>query len=106
MPERVTRQLLNVLDVFLEDPTRELYGLEVMEAARITSGTLYPILHRLAADGWITRTRDAPSERGGAGRRLYRLTPTGRLHAIELLEERLVRKRGRRRKAAFRPKVQ
>ena len=38
-------------------------------------GTLYPVLSRLRAKGWVT-TYDEPSESGPA-RRYYRLTPAG-----------------------------
>jgi PadR family transcriptional regulator len=105
VPERITRQLLSVLEAFLEDPASDLYGLEIMESAHVSSGTLYPILHRLAEEGWIVRTRDAPSDRGGPGRRMYRLTPTGRLRAIEVLDERGLLSR-RLKTKVFKPGVQ
>src|SRR5580765_1489401 len=96
VPERITRQLLAVLEAFMDDPSRDLYGLEIMELAHISSGTLYPILHRLVDDGWILRACEAPSGRGGPARRMYRLTAAGRLHAIELFEERGLSKRHRK----------
>jgi DNA-binding PadR family transcriptional regulator len=86
MPERVTRQLLAVLEVFMADPTREWYGLELMDAASLKSGTLYPLLHRLTTDGWLVRTRDVPSTAGGPGRCLYRLTAAGEGAAAPLLD--------------------
>lgn len=85
MPERITKPLLSVLATIAGDPRREWYGLELMEAAGLSSGTLYPILHRLVSDGWLVRTRDAPSDAGGTGRRMYRLTGTGALAVDELL---------------------
>ncbi|MDQ3935870.1 MAG: PadR family transcriptional regulator [Actinomycetota bacterium] len=92
MPERITRQLLAVLEAMMADPGREWYGLELMDATRLSSGTLYPILHRLVSDGWLTRTRDAASTVGGSGRRLYRLTSVGELAAAEALERRRTRR--------------
>ena len=77
MPRRITKQLLALLDVLTDDPTREWYGLELMEATGLSSGTLYPLLHRLVADGWLVRTQEKPSDKGGASRRLYRLTAIG-----------------------------
>jgi DNA-binding PadR family transcriptional regulator len=77
MPRRITKQLLALLDVVTDDPTREWYGLELMAATGLSSGTLYPLLHRLVADGWLVRTQEKPSEKGGASRRLYRLTAVG-----------------------------
>jgi PadR family transcriptional regulator PadR len=88
MPARVTPTLLALLDQMMEDPAREWYGLELMAATGLQSGTLYPLLHRLVDDGWLERTRDAPSEEGGTSRRLYRLTGQGALSAPRLLAER------------------
>ena len=85
MPQRITKTLLRVLAAFADDPSREWYGLELIEAAGISSGTLYPILHRLVDDGWLVKTRDIASETGGSGRRLYKLTGVGAVAATELL---------------------
>jgi PadR family transcriptional regulator PadR len=88
MPQRITNQLLAVLIAFLAEPEGEWYGLELMERAGLSSGTLYPILHRLLDDGWLVRTRDVPSEIGGGGRRLYKLTGVGAAAAADVLESR------------------
>ena len=37
---RITEQLVRVLDVLLDDPTSEHYGLAVANAAGLRSGTL------------------------------------------------------------------
>lgn len=104
MPERITKQLLAVLEVFIGDPGREWYGLEVMNGAKLSSGTLYPILHRLVEDGWLLRTRDVASEAGGPGRRLYQLTGVGEKAATELLASR--RPRPQRAPVRLRPRTQ
>jgi DNA-binding PadR family transcriptional regulator len=70
------------------DPTSEWYGFDLMEAARVSSGTLYPILHRLVGDGWLERIGDSPSDRGGTARRMYRLTGVGIRSADALLAAR------------------
>ncbi len=88
MPERITEQLLDALEVLLADPGREWYGLEIMERSELSSGTLYPILHRLVLDGWLLRTRDVESESGGPARRLYRLSGSGEQAAEQLLADR------------------
>jgi PadR family transcriptional regulator PadR len=77
MPERITKTLVTLLKALLDDPTREWYGLELIDATGMSSGTLYPLLHRLTAEGWLERTRDIASDTGGTGRRLYRLTGIG-----------------------------
>jgi PadR family transcriptional regulator, regulatory protein PadR len=94
VPERITKQLLTVLEVLMSAPEREWYGMELIQSTKLTSGTLYPILHRLVADGWLERTRDEPSEVGGTGRRLYGLTGVGARAATELLAERVAARGG------------
>ena len=49
------------------------------EAVGLSTGTLYGILKRLLADGWIVELRSRPSAtEDDARRRYYRLTPRGR----------------------------
>jgi DNA-binding PadR family transcriptional regulator len=88
MPERITKQLLQLLEAMLADTNREWYGLELMDATGLRSGTLYPLLHRLVGAGWLERTREAASEAGGAGRRMYRLTALGVRSGDAVLAER------------------
>ncbi|WP_445152249.1 PadR family transcriptional regulator [Baekduia sp. Peel2402] len=93
MPERITKQLLKVLEALLVDPQREWYGLELMDATKLSSGTLYPILHRLVQDGWLARQGGQQSDKGGPGRRLYVLTGVGEQAAARVVEDRLRAKR-------------
>jgi PadR family transcriptional regulator, regulatory protein PadR len=99
VPRRITNQLLALLEALMADFDREWYGLELMEATNLSSGTLYPLLHRLVADGWLERTREVPSEDGGRSRRLYKVTGQGALSAGRILSERADRKT-----AALRPR--
>lgn len=92
MPQRITNQLLALLEAMMADLNREWYGLELMEATNLSSGTLYPLLHRLVADGWLERTREVPSEDGGRSRRLYKLTGQGTLSADSLLSEKATKR--------------
>jgi len=68
-----------VLDALLADPSAELYGIEVGDAAGLPSGTVHPILARLEGLGWLTsRWEDIdPSVAGRPARRYYQLTPHG-----------------------------
>jgi PadR family transcriptional regulator PadR len=95
VPERITKQLLNVLEILLSDSSRRWYGLELIEQTKLSSGTLYPLLCRLVEDGWLERKGDIASDRGGTGRRLYVLTGVGQRAAIELLAERATPRRSR-----------
>jgi DNA-binding PadR family transcriptional regulator len=106
MPERITKQLLNVLEALTSDAGRQWYGLELMAATKLSSGTLYPILHRLVQDGWIVRTGEAPSDLGGAGRRLYALTGVGEHAAAAVLAERATAKRRSAARGTRRPGAQ
>jgi DNA-binding PadR family transcriptional regulator len=74
---RVTTTVHQVLQVFLEDPTARRYGLELMKAANLPSGTLYPILARLERDGWLQSEKEAAPPGGRPARRYYVLTPPG-----------------------------
>ncbi|WP_084685531.1 PadR family transcriptional regulator [Nonomuraea coxensis] len=72
-----------VLRALLEDPTREMYGLEICQAAGLAPGTIHPILVRFEGVGWLeSRPEDVdPREVGRPRRRYYRLTPDGAEHA-------------------------
>lgn len=87
MPQRLTRQTLRLLGVLVADPCHEWYGLELMERAGLSSGTIYPLLHRLEHDGWLASTREDvdPSRAGRPRRRLYRLTALGQTAASDAL---------------------
>jgi PadR family transcriptional regulator, regulatory protein PadR len=68
-----------VLRLFLEDPGVSLYGLQLMTALQVTSGTLYPVLQRMEDEGLIASEREQadPRKLERPVRRYYRLTPAG-----------------------------
>lgn len=82
---RVTGPLLKVLNDFLSHPGEELYGLQVIRATGLKSGTLYPILERLLEEGWAEAQWESDPSRRGPRRRLYRLTELGLDEARQLL---------------------
>lgn len=75
----VTMQTLRVLAVMLEEPTEPRYGLQLSGATGLKSGTLYPILARLEAAGWVESDWEtqAAAALGRPRRRYYRLTGVG-----------------------------
>jgi DNA-binding PadR family transcriptional regulator len=77
-----------VLAALLADPARELYGLEIGEAAGLPSGTVHPILARLEGAGWLESRWEEiePSAAGRPARRYYRFTPDGAQLAKMALE--------------------
>jgi DNA-binding PadR family transcriptional regulator len=91
---RITTNVAQLLAVLLDDPQVERYGLELMRATGQPSGTIYPILARLQAAGWVRAGWEEinPSAEGRPPRRYYSLTADGVAAArVELaaLRERL-----------------
>jgi PadR family transcriptional regulator, regulatory protein PadR len=68
-----------VLRVLLADHDRELYGIEIGDAAGLPSGTVHPMLARLEGIGWVeSRWEDIdPRAAGRPARRYYRLSAQG-----------------------------
>ena len=68
-----------VLEALLDEPTREVYGLEIGAAAGLRSGTVHPILARLEGYGWLQSRWEEidASEQGRPARRYYKLTASG-----------------------------
>ncbi|MGW2951530.1 PadR family transcriptional regulator [Streptomyces eurythermus] len=87
--KELTPAVVRMLQTFLEDPERVFYATELMEAARVGSGSLYPALARMERDKWIeSEDEDAdPREKGRPVRRYYRMTRKGALEAHVALVE-------------------
>jgi PadR family transcriptional regulator len=73
---RLSQQTLLVLDRFSQQPTAWLYGYELSRETGLKSGTLYPILMRLAKHQ-LLETRWVQTEEGVPPRHTYRLTAKG-----------------------------
>jgi DNA-binding PadR family transcriptional regulator len=86
---KMTDTLERVLRVFLEDPTAARYGYELMKAAKIQSGTLYPMLARLAEEGLVVSAWEPHQEEAGGRppRKWYKLTGDGVATARQELAE-------------------
>lgn len=86
---RLTHQTLKVLRAFVNQPTRALAGSDIMKEKRIWSGTLYPILSRLEAAGWLESEWESvdPSKEGRPRKKLYRITAVGQQKALEAFRE-------------------
>jgi PadR family transcriptional regulator PadR len=65
-----------------------LYGLEILRrladepGLEVAEGTLYPLLNRLKAMGWLDS--EWVEAQAGHPRKYYRLTPTGRRHLVRM----------------------
>ena len=76
---KLTAPLERVLRVFLADITARHYGYDLMKAARLPSGTLYPMLARLQDEGLVTSEWEpqTPDAGGRPPRKYYQLTGAG-----------------------------
>ena len=84
---KMTAPLERVLRAFLDDPAAPRYGYDLMKAAGLKSGTLYPMLGRLEADKLVTSAWETPQADGQRPRKYYRLTGEGiRVARLELAQ--------------------
>jgi PadR family transcriptional regulator, regulatory protein PadR len=86
---KLTGPLERVLRVFLDDPAAGHYGYDLMKAAQLPSGTLYPMLARLQDQGLVTTQWEPRAEPAGGRppRKYYQLTGEGiRIARLELAE--------------------
>ncbi len=60
------------------------HGYDLCSRTGIKSGTLYPLLIRLEAQGYLEAEWQAPTEPGRPPRHAYRLTPAGHRFAASL----------------------
>ncbi len=74
---RPSAQAINVLRALAADPAQWRYGYDLATEVHLKSGSLYPILVRLADRG-LLETSWKPGVGSRPPRHLYRLSPTGR----------------------------
>jgi len=84
MKLRRSPQTLKVVAEFLRCPKEWKYGYDISRSTGLKSGTLYPILLRLA-ECRLLETQWDTSEIGKPPRHMYRLTPDGLQYAKELV---------------------
>lgn len=86
---RMTVAVQAVLGALLQQPDIELYGLEIVKASGLEAGTIYPVLQRLRAAGWVTDRWEDPEPghtEARHPRRYYRLTTEGRARAVHAFQ--------------------
>ena len=88
-----------VLGAFLADPAAPRYGYDLMKAARLQSGTLYPLLARLEQEKLVASAWETPQQEGQRPRKYYQLTGEG----IRIARLELAHASSRRRRAPARP---
>ena len=66
----------------------EVYGLQLIRACGLAGGTVYPIMQRLLAVGWVVAHWEPPEQASAEGRpprRYYALSPEGSAQAHNAL---------------------
>ncbi len=76
-------QTIRVLRALAADPAHWRYGYDLATEIHLKSGSLYPILVRLADRG-LLETSWEPGQASRPPRHLYRLTPAGREYVAAL----------------------
>jgi PadR family transcriptional regulator, regulatory protein PadR len=83
-------QTINVLRALAADPARWRYGYDLAAEVHLKSGSLYPILVRLADRGLLDTSWE-PGQGSRPPRHLYRLSPAGREFVAALTAARVDR---------------
>ena len=82
---RFSAQTLSVLTALCDQPSQWQHGYALAKQTGLKSGTLYPILIRLADRGLVEACWQDEPEPGRPRRHLYRLTAAGLASATEAL---------------------
>lgn len=83
-PPHTSRQAAMLFATLLDQPDRWWHGYALMQETGLRSGSLYPLLIRLADDSFLEDRWDLAGEQSRP-RREYRLTASGRALASERL---------------------
>ncbi len=89
MPRRAhsSKQAVALLSALLVRPDEWQHGYQIMPQTRLKSGTLYPLLMRLADDGFLESEWRPAMPPARAPRHAYRLTNAGRAFAHAIIAE-------------------
>jgi len=90
-------QTLLVIELLLQEANAWHYGYDLSRHTGLKSGTLYPILIRLAEQGWLETRWEELERPGRPPRHTYRLTRAG------VREARSTRQRAEERRLTLRP---
>jgi DNA-binding PadR family transcriptional regulator len=90
-----------ILAVLLDAGSQWSHGYDLARRADVKSGTLYPLLIRLEAQGYLEAEWQQPAEGGRPPRHAYRLTASGTQLARANPPEQRTASTGRRREATI-----
>ena len=85
-PLRYSPAAHRVLEYCLDAPSRWFHGYTLLKELGLSSGTLYPVLMRLAEIGWMETAWETGGRAGRPRRHLYRLAPGVRPEVRALLQ--------------------
>jgi DNA-binding PadR family transcriptional regulator len=79
MPRRrqPSKQMRQILEALSARPREWRHGYEIMKETGLLSGSLYPLLMRMADRGLVEAEWHAPASTGRPARHAYRLTGAG-----------------------------
>jgi PadR family transcriptional regulator, regulatory protein PadR len=80
-----SKQMLRLLSALLADPLAWRHGYDLMKDTGLSSGTLYPLLMRMAEQGLVEAEWREPARQGRPARHAYRLTKSGTALATSIL---------------------
>ncbi len=83
-PRRPSDQTIAVLQALLSRPADWRYGYDLGKETDLKSGTLYPVLMRLAEQGMLESEWRASTRQGAPARHAYRLTQSGISYARDV----------------------
>ena len=86
LARKCSRQTLALLAALIEQPRTWQHGYEISKATGLKSGTLYPILIRLAVPGFLDSRWKDSEQLGRPPRHVYRLTANGLALAREQMQ--------------------
>ncbi|MGI9070287.1 MAG: PadR family transcriptional regulator [Bryobacteraceae bacterium] len=87
---RASDQTLLIVESLLSDRQAWKYGYSLSQQTGLPSGTLYPILMRLADSGFLDTKWTDPEREGRPPRHVYRLSVSGACWAREALTNRTI----------------
>lgn len=82
-----SKQARSVLEALIAHPEAWRHGYDLLQETQLKSGTLYPLLMRLADDDLLESEWRPPVPPARAPRHAYRLTPAGRAFAQLMLAQ-------------------
>ena len=84
---RSTRQTRALMGALAGAPQAWRYGYDLSRETGLKSGTLYPLMMRLAERGWLESRWEEAGIEGRPPRRLCRLTAEGQVQAAKWLAD-------------------